>query len=40
MAGNSTGKAKGRDPADVAVTALALAIMVSFFGVIWWYVLT
>jgi hypothetical protein len=39
MAVTSTGKAKSRDPAEVVITVLALAIMVSFFGAIWWYVL-
>jgi hypothetical protein len=40
MALNNHRQAKGRDPADVFVADLALAISVSFFGAVWWYVLT
>ena len=39
MALNDTGNPKNRDPADIVLTAVALVIMVSFFGTIWWYVM-
>jgi hypothetical protein len=40
MASNEMGNPKNRDPADIALTGLAFVIMVSFFGTIWWYVMT
>ena len=40
MAAIGTGNPKNRDPADIVVTGFAFVLMVSFFGTIWWYVMT
>jgi len=39
MALNDAGSPKNRDPVDIFLIGVAFALMISYLGALWWYVI-